>query len=167
MLRSKTGLQGGCWLSGALKHLWTVAVELLLTFPAASTCMAADTWQWYPSQLCQLGHAQNKCGPNAGSEEGCLLMNVYFSAQVMPLWNQFAVHIRKKFSTQIHRTHLWPFPVSSVLNRFLKLIAEKKLSVLASWQIRLLKDVQTHNVFPCHRALFTFVYILPPWFHPS
>lgn len=83
------------------------------------------------------------------------------------LWNQFAVHIRKKFSTQIHRTHLWPFPVSSVLNRFLKLIAEKKLSVLASWQIRLLKDVQTHNVFPCHRALFTFVYILPPWFHPS
>lgn len=35
------------------------------------------------------------------------------------------VHIRKKLSTQIHRTYLWPFPVSSVINRFLKWTVQK------------------------------------------
>lgn len=81
-------------------------------------------------------NAQNKCGPNADSEEGCSLMNVYFSAQVMSLWNQFAVHIRKKFSIQIHRTYLRPFPVSSFqyINMFLKLIVEKEDEVVACSQ---------------------------------
>lgn len=37
----------------------------------------------------------------------------------------------------------------------------------ASLQICLQMHVQIHPAFPCHRALFTFLYILPPRFHPS
>lgn len=42
-------------------------------------------------------NAQNKCGPNADSEEGCSLMNVYFSAQVMSVKSVCSSHQEEVF----------------------------------------------------------------------
>lgn len=112
------------------------------------------------------------------SEEGQFFMNVYFCSshafvKLVPSSHQEVVFYSGLFyDSIIHGTYLWPFPVSSVINTVLKLIVEKEgdEDVVCPQHLcksRLQVHVQIHPTFPCHRTLFTFVYILPPRFHPS